>query len=374
MISPGARILVAMSGGVDSAVAAALLTEQGYDCVGVTLRLVPEPEGTTVFEPCCGREAAEDARRVCETLGLPHEVVHAVERFDRDIIAYYLKEYCAGRTPNPCVRCNRMIKFGALYRHADRLGAQYVAMGHYVRLETRGHRLALRRAVHREKDQSYVLAPLTQRQLRRALFPLGAWRKEEVRARARLLGLHTARKAESQETCFVPDRHYGRFVEERSGPVLPGPIVSTGGVVLGQHRGLLHYTVGQRRGLGIGAARPLYVIALDTERNTLVVGHAEETYCERFTTGPLCWGGLRRQAAPFDASVQLRSHHQPGPATVIPGRHGATVLLHTAQRSVTPGQWAVFYDADGYVLASAIIQNFTRATPPASTDRAGGPS
>ncbi|MFP4502043.1 MAG: tRNA 2-thiouridine(34) synthase MnmA [Candidatus Hydrogenedentota bacterium] len=356
-----ARILVAMSGGVDSAVTAALLAEAGYDCYGVTMRLVPEHPGKSVFEPCCGIEATQDARRVCERLGIPHETVHAVDRFSRDIIAHFTAEYAAGRTPNPCVRCNRMIKFGALYQHADKLGADYIAMGHYARLVTYEGRVALRRAAYRPKDQSYVLAPLTQPQLRRACFPLGDLTKDNVRTHAQKLDFRTANKPESQEICFVPDNNYRSFLDQHLGTPRPGPIMTLAGEVVGEHTGLTHYTPGQRKGLGLSADRPYYVVRLDTARNTVLVAHAEATPCTAFDTSRLCWGGLARQEEPFECLVQLRSHHTPVPATVSPIRAGARVALHTPQRAITPGQWAVMYDTGGHVLASAPVRDFTLA-------------
>lgn len=358
------KILVAMSGGVDSAVTAKLLVEQGYDCIGVTMRLVPEHAGKSVFEPCCGLEAVEDARRVCEKVGIPHQTLHAVERFERDIISNFVEEYQQGRTPNPCVRCNRMIKFGALYQYADELGAAYIAMGHYARLEPLGSRIALRRAVHREKDQSYVLAPLTQKQLRRALFPLGGLTKEQVRGLAWKLDFGMATKKDSQEICFVPDRDYAGFIEGRAGAAAPGPILSLSGEHLGMHRGLRHYTPGQRRGLGIAADRPYYVVRLDPGRNAVIVGQEEETYCGDFETGSIVWGGLPPQDAPFRCLVQLRSRHQAVPATITPGLGRATVSFDTPERAVTPGQWAVLYDEEGFVLGSAIVQRFRLAEAP----------
>ena len=350
-----------MSGGVDSAVTAALLVARGYDCIGVTMRLVPEHEEKSVFEPCCGLEAAADARRVCEKLGIPHQTMHAVERFDQDIIRYFVDEYARGRTPNPCARCNRMIKFGALYTYADKLGADYIAMGHYARLEPRGDRWSLRRAVHRPKDQSYVLAPLTQPQLRRALFPLGELTKQEVREHALGLDFRTANKTESMEICFVPDRDYARVVEARAGASRPGPVLNTRGEVIGEHRGLMHHTLGQRRGLGIAAERPYYVVRLDPERNAVIVGHEEETGCTHFTTGPLCWGGMAPTAKPFDCHVQLRSRHDGAPARVVPQGRAARIELKTTERSVTPGQWAVCYDDEGFVLCSGIVDTFESA-------------
>ena len=360
-----AKVAVAMSGGVDSAVAASLLVAQGFSCIGLTLRLVPDHAARSVFEPCCGLEAAEDARRVCEKLGIPHEVLHAVDRFDRDIISYFAEEYLAGRTPNPCVRCNRVVKFGALYRRADELGARYIAMGHYARLETRGARLALRRGLYRQKDQSYVLAPLTQAQLRRALFPLGGMTKDEVRAQARRIDFRTAEKPESQELCFVPDRDYAGFLERRAGRFLAGPILTREGQTVGSHSGLARYTIGQRRGLGIASERPLYVVDIDVQRNALIVGHEEDTLCSQFQTGRLCWGAILPQETPFSCRVQLRSRHTAVPATVTPvftpgDRTGALVTLGEPQKAVTPGQWAVFYDDEDYVMASAPILRFER--------------
>jgi len=344
-----------MSGGVDSAVTASLIAKAGYDCVGVTMRLVPEHEGKSVFEPCCGLEAAEDARRVCEKLGIPHQVMHAVDRFDRDIIAHFVGEYQEGRTPNPCARCNRMIKFGALYQWADKIGADFIAMGHYARLEERGSRLSLRRAVHRPKDQSYVLSPLTQPQLRRAWFPLGGMTKAAVREHAWGLDFGMATKKESQEICFIPHRDYAGWLEERAEPMPPGPILTTDGQTVGTHRGLMHYTIGQRRGLGVSGPAPYYVVRLDTEANAVIVGLAGETYSDSYRTGPVCWGGMARQEAPFSCLAQLRSRHDAVPAVVHPDLRGATVVFEQPEQSVTPGQWSVFYDTEGFVLGAAIV-------------------
>lgn len=355
----GTRIAVAMSGGVDSAAAAARLVGQGYECIGLTLRLMQEPEQKYVFEPCCGLKAAEDARRICDRLGMDHRVIHAVDRFEQDIIRHFARGYHGGRTPNPCIRCNRMIKFGWLFRQARHWGCECVAMGHYARLVACDARLGLRRAAFREKDQTYVLAPLSQAQLRRACFPLGTLSKEQARAIARELDIEVGNKKESQEICFVADRQYARVVEQRHGAGEPGPIRDLSGRILGRHRGLHCYTIGQRKGMGISAPEPLFVVRLEADTNTLYVGRAAQTYAGEFMTGPLHYGALPPQEHPFRAMVQLRYRHEPVPAQVIPRERDTRVLLGAPQRAVTPGQWAVFYDVQGTVLASAEIRSFT---------------
>ena len=353
---PGASVAVAMSGGVDSAAAIVLLTRAGYACIGVTLRLVPEPEEKSVFEPCCGLEAARDAERVCARLGVPHRIIRAVEPFDRFIIDWFARDYADGRTPNPCIRCNRMVKFGLLWQAVRNLGCEWLAMGHYARLSTaETGRLALSRARFREKDQSYVLAPLTQAQLRRVCFPLGTLTKEEARAVAATVDRRSGSKPESQEICFVPDRDYAALVRRRAGASPPGPIVDVTGRRLGTHLGLVRYTIGQRRGLGIAAERPYYVIALRPESNTLIVGHEEHTACSALRTGPPVWGCMKPADQPFDCRAQLRAYHSPCAARVYPERGALRVSLHPPQRGVAPGQWAVCYDDQDRILVSGEI-------------------
>ena len=353
---PGASVAVAMSGGVDSAAALVLLTQAGYRCTGVTLRLVPEPEEKSVFEPCCGLEAARDAERVCQRLGVPHRIIRAVEPFDRFIIDWFARDYAEGRTPNPCVRCNRMVKFGLLWKAVRDLGCEWLAMGHYARLDfANSRRLVLSRARFREKDQSYVLAPLTQAQLGRVCFPMGHLTKDEARAVAATVDRRSGSKPESQEICFVPDRNYAALVTRRTGEAPPGPIVDITGRRLGTHLGLVRYTIGQRRGLGIAADRPYYVIAMIPESNTLVVGHEEHTACGQLRTGPPVWGGLPPTDQPFDCRVQLRAHHVPCPARVHPERGALRITLHPPQRGVAPGQWAVCYDDQDRILVSGEI-------------------
>lgn len=338
-----------MSGGVDSSVAAALLVEEGFDVRGVTFHLMPDGGLRFTLEPCCSIETAEDARRAAERLGIRHSVWNAVEPFEQSVIGDFVREYRSGRTPNPCIRCNRHIKFGLLSDLAREWGAQFIATGHYARVETREGRATLLRAMDRGKDQSYVLACLNQEQLRCTLFPLGNQTKGETRAKARALGLTSAERPESQEICFIPDNDYGRFIESRIGPTEPGPILSADGSVLGRHKGIAHYTVGQRKGLGLAAPRPYYVLAIDAARNAVVVGHDDETRASTLDANCVnyCSGVVPDE--PFDASVQIRYRHTAAPARVIPDGDHAFVEFHVSQRAVTPGQWAVFYVGDEVV-------------------------
>ena len=355
------RILVAMSGGVDSSVAAAILAEQGLDIVGVTMRVVADEEHQSVFQPCCSAEMAQDARQVAEVCSFEHITLNLVENFERQVVQDFTSEYLSGRTPNPCVRCNQRLKYGTLYKKALEFDADYIATGHYVRVARLGERYCIQRAVHRPKDQSYVMGGLSQKQLAKALFPLGKMTKAEVREKARALGLKSAETPESQDICFVPDNDYKGFLQRRVGRMEPGPIVSTDGEVLGTHTGLLGYTVGQRKGLGIASGRPLYVVRIDAANNAVIVGYEEETYCTNFSADEVIWSGRPGDSAPFDAFVQIRYRHDPVACRVVPTEAGLDVELHEPERSVTPGQWAVVYDGDGRVLVSAVINSFQSA-------------
>jgi tRNA-specific 2-thiouridylase len=351
------RVIVAMSGGVDSSVAAALLVEQGFDCVGMTMRVASGEGREHSDKACCTVEAAGDARRVADRLGIAHYTVNYVERFEREVIEDFAAEYAAGRTPNPCARCNQRVKFGALYEKCVALGADFIATGHYARKVERDGRVGLRRAVYRAKDQSYNLAGLGQAQLGRALFPLGEMTKEEARAIARDRKLVTWDKPESQEICFVPQDDYRAFLDARVGSGKPGPIVNTQGEVVGEHSGLTHYTVGQRKGLGIAAPRPYFVLKLDMANNVLFVGHEEETGDAHLMADEVVWGAMASQPEPFACTVQIRYRHEPVPATVTASADGATldIALERPERGITPGQWAVCYDGD-VVLAAGLIR------------------
>jgi tRNA-specific 2-thiouridylase len=339
------RIVVGMSGGVDSSVAAALLVEQGFEVVGVTLHLAGSASR------CCSLDDADDARRVAEALGIRFYVANETEHFREEVMLPFADAYLAGRTPIPCVACNRRFKFERLLGRARALGAEAVATGHYARVErdarTGEHRLLRARDAH--KDQSYFLYDLGQEQLAAARFPLGALTKDEVRARARALGLATADKPESQEICFVPDGDYARVVEQLRPQSLPGQceIVDAAGRVLGRHGGVHRFTVGQRRGLGLGTGERLYVRALDAERNRVVVGPVEELGVRGARLEAVRWIAGQAPEAPVRARVRVRYRHEGAAARVeAEGEHGARALFDEPVRAVSPGQAAVFYASD----------------------------
>jgi tRNA-uridine 2-sulfurtransferase len=344
------RVVVGLSGGVDSSATAALLLEQGYDVVGVTLKLWSHDCLLLREDKCCGPQAISDARAVCHKLGIPYHPVDESAEFQRQVVQYFAEEYKAGRTPNPCVRCNEHLKFGRLLQRAEMLGAQYVATGHYARLEKSadGTRTLLKRGRDLRKDQSYFLFSLRQEQLARALFPLGEKTKSDTRAFARGRSLRNADKEESMEICFVPDNDYGKFLQE-AGHVQKhrGEIVSLEGKVLGHHDGIEFYTIGQRRGLGISSPKPLYVIELDAARNRVVVGDDSALARGEFVAERCNWIAFDTAPASFDATVKIRYNHPGAAATVTLLAGGSVrVKLHVPQRAITPGQAAVFYRDD----------------------------
>ncbi len=345
-------IVVAMSGGVDSAVAAALLARQGLPVVGITLRTwssLRPADLSQRFDSCCSPGAVEDARSVAQALGIPYYVLNYEAEFDREVIQYFTEAYLHGETPNPCVPCNSRLKFGSLFTRARGWGATRVATGHYARVERdpATGRYRLRRAADPRKDQSYFLYTLTQEQLAAALFPVGHLRKEETRRIARELGLTVADKPDSQEICFVP-RDYRAYLRERVGAAIqPGTIRDTAGAVRGQHPGIAFYTVGQRRGLGIASSQPLYVIDLDPTRNEVVVGDEQELWTRELEAERVNLIAIERLSEPQRVLAKVRYAQAPAPAALIP-LPGDRVRLcfDEPQRAVAPGQAAVFYDAN----------------------------
>ncbi len=387
-----ARIVVAMSGGVDSSVAAALLKEQGHEVIGIMLRLWSEPgviedDGVerVVQNKCCSLEAVDDARHVARKLDIPFYLINVEQEFKDNVVDYFYQEYVAGRTPNPCLTCNRHIRFTLLLNRALALDADYLATGHYVRVDDHpvtGKR-RLRRAIDRDKDQSYVLHVLNQQQLAHACFPLGPYTKPQVRAMAAERDLSVATKAESQEICFVAQNDYRGFIDrypatlpEEREPVgmaagtmarangvitipRPGPIYDLSGKTLGRHRGLAYYTIGQRKGLGITSSEPLHVIKIDADQNALVVGPAEALLKDSCTVGKMHYISGETPTEPFQALARIRYKAPEQEALVTPLEGNRALITFTRpQRAITPGQAAVFYGGeDGdEVLCGGLIE------------------
>ncbi|MDO4182107.1 MAG: tRNA 2-thiouridine(34) synthase MnmA [Coriobacteriia bacterium] len=356
------HVIAAMSGGVDSSVTAKLLQDAGYQVLGVTLKLfgddVAASGGDT--QACCSLDDVEDARAVARQLGMPHYVFNFADDFGTFVIDRFCESYLQGRTPNPCIDCNRYIKFAALHRRRAELDCDYLATGHYARRcwdEQRG-RFLLKTGLDADKDQSYVLYNLTQEQLAHTLFPLGELTKAQVRDVAAAAGFANAQKAESQDICFVPDGNYQRFIEARTGRTLqPGPIVDLQGNVLGTHAGLDRYTVGQRKGIGIAAAQPLYVCRKDLETNQLVVGTAEEATCTRVLVEDVNWISVAQLNAPLRVTAKTFYRQKAAPALLTQtGPTNATLLFDQPIRACAPGQAAVFYQED-VVVGGGVISS-----------------
>jgi tRNA-specific 2-thiouridylase len=352
-VSP--KVVVAMSGGVDSSVAAALLREQGFDVTGLMLRLWTDPD--TEFENrCCPSNAVALARRVAEQLGIPFQIVDAQERFRSDVVAPMIAEYARGRTPNPCLLCNRSIRWGYLMRHAIELGADRLATGHYARIRESTGGYELLRGIDPAKDQAYVLASLGQDDLARTLFPLGGMTKAEVREHARRFRLPVADRPDSQDLCFIPGSDYRRFLKKYAPEsFVPGPILNRKGEILGYHQGLPAYTIGQRKGIRVSSPVALYALEIDPARNALIVGTAEELGRCSLCAEQASWVRGAPPARSFHATVKIRYTSEEQPAVVaIEETGGVNVRFDHPLRDITPGQSAVFYDGE-ICLGTAVI-------------------
>lgn len=354
----GKRVLVGMSGGVDSSVTAYLLKRDGWDVIGVTMKVWPQDCISRAEDKCCGPSAIADARGVAHALGIPHYVVDEADQFEKLVIDYFSSEYRAGRTPNPCVMCNEKLKFGNLWTKARALGAEYIATGHYAIIEHHADRAVLRRGLDSRKDQSYFLFSLRQPQLQRALTPLGGMTKPEIRDIARSLGLKVADKVDSQEICFVPGNDYKAFLRSHLGEAEfhRGGIYDTTGNFLGEHEGIEMFTIGQRKGLPGGSPHPLYVIDIDADNSRVIVGPESELVRGEFEIDNVNWH-ISEPAEPLEITVKIRYAH-PGAAAIIEPSDSDThrIRLAEPQRAVTPGQAAVLYVGDQVVGGGWIVR------------------
>lgn len=354
------KVVVGMSGGVDSSVAAYLLKEQGYDVIGVTMQIWQEEDQCSLEENggCCGISAVEDARRVAEKLGIPYYVMNFRKEFKEKVMDYFVEEYLQGRTPNPCNACNRFIKWEALLNRCRAIGADYIATGHYAQIKQLDNgRYVIQNSVTATKDQTYALYNLTQEQLAHTLMPVGAYTKEEIRAIAEKLELPIANKPDSQDICFIPDGDYGAFLEREAGDRLPGAgkYVNKEGQVLGEHKGVTHYTIGQRKGLGVAAGHRIFVTALRPEQNEVVLGESEDLFSTVLYCDKVNWMAIPGIDAPYECVAKIRYAHKGTPCTLEPAGDGVVkVTFKELVRAITPGQAVVFYEKD-YVLGGGSI-------------------
>ncbi|MCI8509049.1 MAG: tRNA 2-thiouridine(34) synthase MnmA [Lachnospiraceae bacterium] len=345
------KVAVGMSGGVDSSVAAYLLKEQGYDVIGVTMQIWQEEDPLVQAENggCCGLSAVDDARRVADMLGIPYYVLNFKREFKESVIDYFMEEYMHARTPNPCIACNRYVKWEALLNRAMELGCDYIATGHYARVcRLPNGRYALKKSATVRKDQTYALYNLTQDQLSKTLMPVGEYEKEDIRLMAERIGLPVAKKPDSQEICFIPDHDYASYIIKETGKTFPaGNFVDQNGDVLGQHKGIIHYTVGQRKGLGISLGTPAFVTDIRPETNEVVIGSDKDTYHDSLLGNQVNFMSVDKPEGELRVTAKIRYSHQGAPCRIrMVGEDIISCQFEEPVRAITPGQAVVFYDGD----------------------------
>lgn len=355
------KVIVGMSGGVDSSVAAYLLKQQGYDVIGVTMQIWQDEDESVQEENggCCGLSAVDDARRVARRLEIPYYVMNFKQEFKENVMDYFVSEYVQGRTPNPCIACNRYVKWESLLQRGLQIGADYIATGHYARVaKLENGRFAIRNSVTAAKDQTYALYNLTQEQLSHTLMPVGAYTKDEIRAIADEIGLLVAKKKDSQEICFIPDHDYAAFIEKEAGDRLPKPgnFVTEDGTVLGQHKGITHYTIGQRRGLGLAMGEHVFVTAIRPDTNEVVIGGAKDVFSNEVYADNLNFMAWEEFPKGSRVLAKIRYAHKGAMCTIERiGEDMIHCVFDEPQRAVTPGQAIVFYDGD-YIAGGATIR------------------
>ena len=344
-------VVVGLSGGVDSSVAAYLLKEQGYDVIGVTMQIWQEEDSCTVEENggCCGLSAVEDARRVAQKLDIPYYVMNFRKEFQKQVIDYFTREYLEGRTPNPCIACNRYVKWESLLKRSLEIGADYIATGHYARVEQLPNgRYAIRNSVTAKKDQTYALYNLTQEQLARTLMPVGAYTKDEIRKIAEEVGLLVAHKKDSQEICFVPDNDYAGFIKNSTGKTIPkGNFVLADGKVIGEHQGIIHYTIGQRKGLNLSMGHPVFVTKIRPDSNEVVIGENEDLFVNTLICDRVNFMAMEGLDGEVRLKAKIRYNHPGAECVISPAEDGKVrVTFDQPQRAITPGQAVVFYQGE----------------------------